>query len=109
MGKAPSDTSTGPAPARFGKGRAIYVATPAQAPIMAALYRSLYADLAITPGPKTPDGVYARVVEGRTLYVNTTNQKQDVSIDGARHGVFTGQTWSGTLHLGPFGVDLLEQ
>jgi Beta-galactosidase len=94
---------------RFGKGRAIYVAMTAQTPIMDALYRSLYADLAIAPGPKTPDGVYARVVDGRTLYVNTTTQNRDVSIAGAHHGVLTGQTWSGTLHLGPYGVDLLEK
>jgi beta-galactosidase len=94
---------------RFGKGRAIYVATTAQAPILEALYRSLYTDLAIAPGPKTPDGVFAREVDGRTLYVNTTNQNRDVSIDGERHGVLTGKTWSGTLHLGPFEVDLLQK
>lgn len=94
---------------RFGKGRAIYVATTAQAPIMEALYRSLYADLAIAPGPKTPEGVYARVVDGRTLYVNTTNQNRDVSLEGERHGVLTGRTWSDTLRLGPYGVDLLEK
>lgn len=94
---------------RFGKGRAIYVATTAQAPILEALYRSLYSDLAIAPGPKTPDGVFARVVDGRTLYVNTTNQNRDVSIEGERRGVLTGRTWSDTLHLGPYGVDLLDR
>ena len=56
----------------FGKGRAIYVAVPAQMPILAPLVRSLYADLRIDRGPETPSGVYARVVEVKTLYVNTT-------------------------------------
>ena len=94
---------------RFGKGRAIYIATPAQRPIMRALYRQLYSSLGIEAGPKTPEGVYARVVEGRVLYVNTTTEPKDVTIDGARTGVLSRKRWSGTLHLEPYGVDLLEK
>ncbi len=33
--------------------------------------------LGIQPGPKTPEGVYARVVDGRTLYVNTTDEEKE--------------------------------
>ncbi len=94
---------------RFGKGRAIYVATPAQPQIMAPLYRQLYASLGIEPGPKTPDGVYAREVDGRVLYVNTTGEAKNVAIDDAMHGVLSGKRWSGTLRLEPLGVDLLEK
>jgi beta-galactosidase len=94
---------------RFGKGQAIYVATPAQRPLMQALYRKLYAGLAIEPGPKTPDGVYARVVDGRTLYVNTTEQNKDISLDRPMVGVITGKSWKTALHLGPFEADLLEK
>lgn len=93
---------------KFGKGQAVYVATPAQAPIMRALYRSLYKALAIQPGPETPPGVYARVVDGRTLYVNTTTQDQYVDIKGTSFGLLTGRSWSGVLRLEPYGVDLLE-
>jgi len=93
----------------FGAGQAIYVATPAQPPIMQALYRSLYESRGIVPGPKTPAGVYARVVDGRTLYVNTTKEAQKVSIDGSMSGVLTGKSWSGNLQLGPYGVELLEK
>jgi beta-galactosidase len=93
----------------FGKGRAIYVATAAQPKLMGPLYRQLYESLGIEPGPKTPEGVYARVVDGRTLYVNTTGESKDVAIDGARNGVLTGKRWSGVLHLDPLGVDLLEK
>jgi len=103
-GKPPSITLN-----RFGKGRAIYVGTPAQPQIMAPLYRQLYASLGIEPGPKTPDGVYARAVEGRVLYVNATNEPRDVAIDGAMRGVLSGKRWTGTLRLAPFGVDLLEK
>jgi beta-galactosidase len=94
---------------RFGKGRAIYVATAAHPKLMGPLYRQLYESLGIAPGPKTPDGVYARVVDGRTLYVNTTGESKDVAIDGVMNGVLTGKRWSGVLHLDPMGVDLVEK
>ncbi|MCU6497004.1 beta-galactosidase [Rugamonas sp. A1-17] len=93
----------------YGKGRAIYVATAAQPQIMRPLYRQLYASLGIVPGPKTPDGVYARTVEGRTLYVNTTGEAKDVAIDGAMTGILGGKQWTGTLHLEPLGVELLAK
>ena len=93
----------------FGKGRAIYVATPAQPQIMRPLYRQLYASLGIAPGPKTPDGVYAREVEGRVLYVNTTGGAKEIPIDGAMKGVLSGKQYAGTLRLEPLGVDLLSR
>jgi beta-galactosidase len=93
---------------RYGKGRTIYVATAAHPQLMKPLYRQLYESVGIAPGPKTPDGVYARVVDGRTLYVNTTGEAKDVAIDGAMNGVLTGKRWNGMLRLEPLGVDLLE-
>jgi beta-galactosidase len=92
----------------FGKGRAIYVATPAQSAIMRPLYRQLYASLGIEPGPMTPDGVYARAVDGRVLYVNTTGEAKEVALASPMAGLLTGQRWSGTLRLEPLGVELLE-
>lgn len=92
----------------FGKGRAIYVATLSQPQIMKPLLRQLYASVGITPGPRTPDGVYARVVEGRTLYVNTNWQPVEVPITGAMKGVLGGQRWEGSLKLDALGSELLE-
>jgi beta-galactosidase len=94
---------------RFGKGRAIYVATPAQPQMMRPLYRQLYASLGIEPGPKTPDGVYAREVDGRVLYVNSTSESKEMEIEGAKSDVLTGKHWSGKLKLEPLGVALLEK
>lgn len=93
---------------RFGKGQAIYVATPAQPSVMQPLYRSLYAELGIVPGPKTPEGVYARVVEGRTLYVNASYGAKDIVLEGKKTSLLTKRTWNGTLHLEADGVDLVE-
>jgi len=94
---------------RYGKGRAIYVATPAQPQIMRPLYRQLYASLGIVPGPVTPEGVYARTVDGRTLYVNTTGDTKDIAIDGTMSGVLSGKQWTGKLKLEPLGVELLSR
>ncbi|MDO9609404.1 MAG: beta-galactosidase [Brevundimonas sp.] len=92
----------------FGKGRAIYLATPAQPSVMTPLYRSLYAELGIDRGPTTPDGVYARVVDGRTLYVNSTGEEKTISITGDKSSVLHGNKITGTLQLSPWGVDLIE-
>ncbi|WP_235074260.1 beta-galactosidase [Asticcacaulis sp. AC466] len=92
----------------YGKGRAIYVATPAQAAVLAPLYESLYGELKIAVGPKTPEGVYARDVNGRTLYVNTTAANKVVAISGRKTGLITHTSWDTEVHLGPYGVDLLQ-
>jgi len=93
---------------RFGKGQAIYVATPAYPAIMAPLYRSLYANLGIVPGPKTPEGVYARTVRGKTLYVNSTTEPKDIPLEGDKKGILTQKTWHNSLHLDAYGVDLIN-
>ncbi|WP_219993626.1 beta-galactosidase [Asticcacaulis tiandongensis] len=93
---------------RFGKGKAIYVATHAQPAVLQPLYRQLYQELGIEAGPVTPEGVYARVVDGRTLYVNTSRKPVEINIDGRRKGLLTGENWNDKLQLGINGVDILE-
>ena len=92
----------------YGKGRAIYVAVPAQMSVLAPLVRSLYADSGIDKGPETPSGVYARVVQGRTLYVNTTGEEKTVTIHGTQHGVISGASYVGVIRLRPYAADLVE-
>jgi beta-galactosidase len=75
---------------------------------MEPLYEMLYPQLGIVRGPTTPEGVYARVVDGRTLYVNTQNAVKEVAIDGRRSGVLSGQAIEGVLLLPPWGVELVE-
>jgi beta-galactosidase len=62
----------------------------------------------IQPGPKTPDGVYARVVDGRTFYVNTTGEEKRIPIDGVRTGILSNRVFRQTLILGPQEADLLQ-
>jgi len=93
---------------RYGKGQAIYLAAPAQPSLIGPILRGLYEPLGIQPGPKTPDGVYARVVDGRTLYVNTTDEEKDVPIGTKAHGIVSHQSYDGEIKLGPYQVDLVE-
>ncbi len=92
----------------YGKGQAIYVAVPAQMAVLAPLVRSLYGPLAIEKGPDTPEGVYARVVNGRTLYVNTTGEEKTLPIHGSKRGIVSGKSYESTLRLKPYDADLLE-
>ena len=93
---------------RYGKGQAIYLAAPAQSSLIGPIVRGLYEPLGIQPGPNTPDGVYARVVNGRTLYVNTTDEEKDVAVGMKAHGVLSHKSYDGKVTLGPYQVDLVE-
>ncbi|WP_369979336.1 beta-galactosidase [Xanthomonas bundabergensis] len=92
----------------YGKGHAIYLATAAQGPFIAPLLRSLYASLGIARGPQTPPGVVARVVDGRTMYVNTNDAPASVTFPGSKTGVLTRKTYSGRIDLEPFGVEMVQ-
>jgi len=93
---------------KFGKGQAIYLAAPAQPALIGPVVRALYGSLGITPGPKTPDGVYARVVDGHTLYVNTTKESKVISVGPKAHGVLSQKSYAGELQLGPYQSELVE-
>jgi beta-galactosidase len=92
----------------YGKGRAIYLATAAQGAFIDPLIRSLYGELGIERGPVTPPGVVARVVERRTLYVNTNNAPAMVVVAGDKRDVLTGAAYSRKIDLAPFGVALVQ-
>ncbi len=94
---------------KFGKGKAIYLAVPAQEAVLGPLLRDcLYAELGVARGPITPEGVYARVVEGRTLYVNTTGEVKKIAIEGEKSGLISGKTFKGNLQLDPYQAELLQ-
>ncbi len=75
---------------------------------IAPLERNLYSALAIEKGPETPSGVYARVVDGRMLYVNTTGEEKAVNIRGSKRGIISSTSYEGIIRLKPYDVDLVE-
>jgi beta-galactosidase len=110
--KALSQFSTGDhSPAvtinKFGRGNALYLGTASMAPAIGPVLRYAYKMAGITPGPRTPEGVYARVVEGRTLYVNTTQKKKMIPISGKKSGIISGRVYDGVVVLGPLEADLI--
>jgi len=93
---------------KYGKGRAYYLAAPAQRSFVEAILGTLYGPLGIHAGPKTPEGVYARVVDGRTLYVNTTNETKKVILGKDVQGFFSGQRYKGEIELPPYGEEFVK-
>src|SRR5450755_3457975 len=86
---------------KFGKGNAIYLATESSSSSIEPLMNYLYKIAGIQPGPKTPEGVYARVVDGRTLFVNTSGEQKSIPIPSARKGIISNRVFEGTVILGP--------
>lgn len=94
---------------RFGSGKAIYLAVPADEAILNPLLNKLYSDLDIKKGPVTPQGVSARYIDGeRILYVNTTSLTQIIPISSDAKGIITDKTYKESVELGPYEVDLVE-
>lgn len=92
----------------FGKGRAIYLATISSASSMQPVLKYIDNMVGIEPGPLTPDGVFARVDDGRTLYVNTTDEEKSIPITGSKKGIVSNRVYDGTITLAPMGADLVE-
>jgi beta-galactosidase len=93
---------------KFGKGTAIYLATESKASAIGPVLDYAYKLAGVSPGPQTPDGVYARVVEGHTLYVNTTGEERRVAVAGRKRGLVSHRMYDGALVLGPMEAELIE-
>lgn len=93
---------------KFGKGKAIYLATESNASAIGPVLHYLETVSGIEPGPKTPEGVYARVVDGRTLFVNTTSEMKKVTIEGRKRGIVTNRVYDGAVILGPLEADVVQ-
>jgi len=92
---------------RYGKGNAVYLATESKPAAIGPLLNHLCKAAGVQPGPQSPEGVYARVVDGRTLYVNTTGEEKRISITGNKKGVISHRDYEGTVVLGPQEADLI--
>jgi beta-galactosidase len=93
---------------KFGKGNAIYLATESNPSAIGPLMNYLFTVADIQPGPKTPEGVYARVVDGRTFYVNTTGEEKRIPIIGVKKGIISNHVFEQSVVLGPMEADLIQ-
>jgi beta-galactosidase len=93
---------------KFGKGSAIYLATESNASAIGPVLAYLCKATGVQSGPESPDGVYARVVDGRTLFVNTTNQEKRIPIAGVKKGIVTHRVYEDGVILGPQEADLVQ-
>jgi len=93
---------------QFGKGRAIYLATESNPSAIGPVLDYLCKMVNIQAGPQTPQGVFARVVDGRTLYVNTTGEEKRIHVEGVKTGIITKRTYQNEVILGPQEADLIQ-
>jgi beta-galactosidase len=93
---------------KFGKGNALYLATESNPSIIGPVLERVLHLAGIQAGPSTPEGVYARSVDGRTLYVNTTEEKKTVALNGSKRGILTNRIYEGTIVLDPLASDLVQ-
>jgi beta-galactosidase len=93
---------------KFGKGNALYLATESNASTVGPVLSHVLQLANIQPGPATPDGVYARMVDGRTLYVNTTGEQKTIAIEGNKRGILTNRAYERNIVLGPLEADLVQ-
>ena len=93
---------------KFGKGTAAYLATESVPSAMGPVLQYLGKLAGVQPGPETPEGVYAREVDGRTLYVNTTGEEKRIPIHESKKGIVSGRLYEGTITLPPQDADLVQ-
>lgn len=93
---------------KFGKGKALYLATESNPSSIGPVLDYVRKLAGVQPGPETPDGVYARIVDGRTLYVNTTGEEKRIPITGSKQGIITHRVYKSAVFLGPQEADLIQ-
>jgi len=96
----PVDRSPAITANRFGKGNALYLATPSDSSAIDPILHHVLQIAGIQTGPTTPDGVYARAVDGLTLYVNTTAEYKKIEIESPKRGILTNRLYDGAVLLG---------
>lgn len=92
----------------YGKGKAFYLATESNVTALIPVLDHIKKAAGIGDGPVTPEGVYARVVNGKTFYVNTNYGPASIPIMGKKRGLLSNKVFEGVLVLGAKDADLIE-
>jgi beta-galactosidase len=93
---------------KFGKGNAAYLATESIPSAIGPVLEYLCNQAGVQRGPRTPEGVYARVIDGRTLYVNTTGEQKTIPIEGGKKGIISGRVYDKAVTLRGMDADLVQ-
>ena len=93
---------------RFGKGQTFYLATESNVTSIGPALEVVKRAAGISDGLSTPEGVYARVIDGRTFYVNTNYGEVRIPIAGTKKGLLSHQTFHDFLTIPAKSADLLE-
>lgn len=95
----------------YGKGRAIYIGAGLQGKDMAGVLTTLLASAGIHPRIKAAPGVEVASRSAGTQHwtylLNHTAEKQTVLLDRTYHAHPNRAAFSGTIHLPPYGVQVL--
>jgi beta-galactosidase len=102
---------------RFGRGRALYVATCPEPALIANLMGMLLDDLGIAPPLEAPQGVEVTRREavghersgGYTFVLNHNTVAAHVSLPAPMRDILTGKTHEHSLMLPPLEVAILER
>jgi len=93
---------------KYGKGNAIYLATESNPVVIGSILNYIESVAGVEPGPQTPEGVFARAVDGRTLYVNTTGEEKRIPISSTKKGIVSSRAFNDNVVLGPQEADLVQ-
>ncbi|MBS1705996.1 MAG: beta-galactosidase [Armatimonadetes bacterium] len=93
---------------KFGKGHAYYLATESTASSMGPILDLVRKTAGVSDGPTTPEGVYARVVDGRTFYVNSNWNEVSVPVSKPCVGLLSGKHFTNEVSIPAKGAELVE-
>ena len=93
---------------QYGKGKAFYLATESSVSAVGAALEVVKRAAGVEDGLATPEGVFAREVEGRTFYINTNYVDVTFPINGTRKGLISSKTFQGAVTLPQRGAELIE-
>lgn len=92
----------------FGKGHAFYLATESNVSAIGPVLEVVKRAAGVKDGPQTPEGVYARVIQGRTFYVNTNWGEVTIPVQGTKRGLLSGKTFTDHVVVPAKGAELVE-
>ena len=93
---------------KFGKGNALYLATESNPSTIGPVLEHVLQLAGIQAVLPLLKAFMPELSDGRTLYVNTTEEKKTVTLEGSKRGILTNRVYEGSVVLGALEADLLQ-